>query len=131
METVIIVAVAFWLGWKINEIWMAATFKKILDDLGVTDRDLRKLAEQNGITLPEQPSTADSPKTEVEIRIEEVDGALLAYDSRNSFVAQAQDPDALLSRLIECFPAGTRITVPDDQGGTLIKAAAERMKKAL
>jgi len=131
METIILITIAFVAGWKINEIWMAATFKKILDDLGVTDQNLRDLAERNGITLPKrEPETAteDTAKTEVEIRIEEVDGALLAYDSRNAFVAQARDPDALLTRLIELFPAGTRITVNQEHGGDLIKAAAARLK---
>jgi hypothetical protein len=41
METIILVAIAFVAGWKLNELIMAASFKKILDDLRVTDQSLR------------------------------------------------------------------------------------------
>jgi len=130
METVILIVLAFIIGWKINEIVMAASFKKILEDLKVPDSALADLARRNGIEIPEE-SSAEKPKgPEINLRIEAVGGSLLAYElDQDSFVAQADDADQLLSRIIERFPVGTKITVQKEHGGDLITQAAERMKR--
>jgi hypothetical protein len=128
METIILVTIAFVAGWKLNELVMAASFKKILDDLKVTDQSLRDLAERNGIELPPENAAEATTKTEVEIKVEEVEGCLFAYDTRDLFLAQARDADTLLSRIIERFPAGTRITVSKEHGADIIEAAALRLK---
>jgi len=128
METIILITIAFVAGWKLNDIWMAATFKKILDDLGVTDQNLRALAEKNGIELSPKDAAETTARTEVEIRVEEVEGCLFAYDTRDLFLAQARDADTLLSRIIERLPAGTRITVSKEHGADIIEAAALRLK---
>jgi len=130
METIIIMVIAFIVGWKLNELLMAVSFKKILEELKVTDNDLKTLAQKNGIEIPEN-AAEKSQGSEIHIRIEKINGSLLAYEvAKDSFVAQGDDPEMLLSRIIERFPAGTRITVLKEHGGDIIEQAAERMKKA-
>jgi hypothetical protein len=129
METIIIVTIAFILGWKLNELLMAASFKKILEELKVSDSALRDLAQRNGIVVPEEDA-AEKPKgTEVELKIEEIQGKFFAYESaKDTFVAQGDDPDQLLTRIIDRFPAGTRITVLKEHGGEIIEQAAARLR---
>jgi hypothetical protein len=128
METIILVALAFIIGWKINEFILAASFKKILEDLNVSDQSLKDLARKNGIGVSDDDPEEKPQGPEIQLKIESIDGGLLAYDSQDTFVAQAPDADTLLSRIIELFPAGTRITVLKEHGGDLITEAAERMK---
>lgn len=123
----IIVAVAFWLGWKINELLMISSFRRIMEDLKISQSRLEELARSVDPTATE---SEDQPKgEEIQIKVEEVQGQLLAFEvTKDSFVAQGTTPDDLLSRIIEKYPPGTRITVDNDKGGDMIRAAAERMK---
>jgi hypothetical protein len=130
METVILITIAFILGWKLNELLMAASFKKILEELKVPETALKDLARRNGIEIPEDSAAEKQKGPEINLRIEAVGGSLLAYElDQDSFVAQGDDADQLLSRIIERFPVGTKITVLKEHGGDLITQAAERMKR--
>jgi hypothetical protein len=131
METIILITLAFVIGWKLSEIVMTMSFKKILEELKVPDSALKDLARRNGIEIPAD-TTAEKPKgPEINIRVEQIDGRLFAYElDQDSFVAQGDDADQLLSRIIERFPVGTKITVLKEHGGDLITKAAERMKNA-
>jgi hypothetical protein len=131
METIILITLAFIVGWKLSEIVMAASFKKILEELKVPDSALKDLARRNGIEIPADTTAEKQKGPEINIRIEQIDGRLFAYEvDQDSFVAQADDADQLLSRIIERFPVGTKITVLKEHGGDLITQAAERMKNA-
>jgi len=130
METVILITLAFVIGWKLSEIVMAASFKKILEELKVPESALKDLARRNGIEIPEDSAAEKQKGPEINLRIEAVGGSLLAYElDQDSFVAQGDDADQLLSRIIERFPVGTKITVLKEHGGDLITQAAERMKR--
>jgi hypothetical protein len=132
METVILITLAFVIGWKLSEIVMTMSFKKILEELKVPDSALKDLARRNGIEIPADTTAEKQKGPEINIRVEQIDGRLFAYEvDQDSFVAQGDDADQLLSRIIERFPVGTKITVLKEHGGDLITQAAERMKKAL
>lgn len=121
-------AIAFYLGWKFNSYWMSMTFRKILEDLDVTDRQLLDLADRNGIKLPEQESSEDSMNN-VEIRVEIYQDQYLAYEEQqDTFVAQGDSPEELLQRLIDKYPPGTSIRVDKTKGGDLINQAAVKLK---
>lgn len=121
--------IAFYLGWKINSYWMAMTFKRILEDLNITDRQLKELAVRNGIELPNSEESGDSITNKVEIRVEIYQDQYYAYEEeRDTFVAQAKTPEELLQRLIDRYPPGTSIRVDKTKGGDLITAAAAKLK---
>ena len=129
METTVLIIIAFVLGWKINEFIMAHTFRKILDELKVSDQALRKLVDDRSLLIPEDTAAEKPRGPTVEIKIEQHQGQLLAFEAtKDTFLAQGQDPDMLLSRIVDIFPVGTKIVIDNDHGGELIKAAADRLK---
>lgn len=123
--------IAFYLGWKVNSYWMAMTFKKILEDLNITDRQLKDLADRNGIELPDSEDSEGIITNKVEIRVEIYQDQYYAYEEeRDIFVAQAKSPEELLQRMIDKYPPGTSIRVDKTKGGDLITAAAAKLKEA-
>jgi hypothetical protein len=131
IEIIIIVAAAFWAGWKIQQAWMLFTMRQILEDLNITNEQLKDLARKKDITLPivEQPKDDDSVTSVVDLKIEQLGDAYYAYQVKDDqFIAQSNSTDGLLERIIERFPAGTRVVFDRANGGELMKAAAERLK---
>lgn len=121
--------IAFYLGWKVNSYWMAMTFRKILEDLNITDRQLKDLADRNGIELPDSEDSEGIITNKVEIRVEIYQDQYYAYEEeRDIFVAQAKSPEELLQRMIDKYPPGTSIRVDKTKGGDLITAAAAKLK---
>ncbi len=129
METVILVTIAFIIGWKVNELMMTATFKKILEELRVSDQSLIALIQRKHTELSDDDSEDKPQGPEVELKIEQHQGQLLAFEaSMDTFVAQGADADQLLTQIIQHFPAGTRIVVAKEHGGDLITQAAARLR---
>jgi hypothetical protein len=134
MEYFIIAVLAFIIGYKVSEIFHVISFKKILEDLGVDGQQLKKLhnrlAEEHGLApYPENSAAAaNSGKTVIEIKIEQVQGQLFAYDLiKESFIAQGRDGDELLQRILDKYPTNVRVICDVANGGKLINDAAERL----
>ena len=104
---------------------MALSFREILKDLGVTEQQLRRLAEKNDIPVPtENPRdsiTGEVTVTPIEIKIEEQQGMLYAYRLDNDqFLGQGTDREALIERLTENL-TNVRLIVAEEHGAALIK----------
>ena len=122
MEYLITAVIAFAIGWKVNEFLMARTFADILKDLGVSSERVQQLAEDKGVEVDREDNI-------VELRIDTVDDQLLAYEIKNNrFITQATTGEALLSQIIEHYPAGTKINIDRSQGGDIIQKAAASLK---
>lgn len=120
METLIYIALAFWLGWKACEIWSAYVFKEILKDLGVTQDQLTasiKDKEQRlGINEPEE----DTAPPELEVRVEQHPEGLFAYRKRDGFfLARGSDREELMANLVHNLN-NVRVTVHKEDGAELI-----------
>jgi len=126
METIVLVVLAFIVGWKLSE-WITTTsFMKILDDLNVNTKDLEKLNKAYAKSLGEE---VEEDVNVIEVKVEEHQGRLFAYESvKDTFLAYADNADDLLAKLIEHFPPGTRITIDKDQGGVLVQDAVNNLK---
>ena len=123
MEYFIVAAIAFFFGWKTSEFFHVVSFKKILEDLGVESRDLARLQEQLA-----REDTPEQVRTIVVIRVEQHQGCLYAYErDQDRFIAQAQDGDQLLDRILAHYPANHRIVCAERDGGELISAAVKRL----
>jgi hypothetical protein len=132
METIILTIFAFIVGYKVSSWIHAMTFKKILDDLGVGEKELRELHHKLADELGVPPEIEDRPsdKTVVEIKIEEHQGHLYAYEvEQDTFIAQGQTGDELLSRVMEKYPVNHRVICDRSNGGDLIADAVERRVK--
>ena len=127
MELIIIAVVAFYFGFKIAEMVHVASFKKILNDLKISEQQLRDLVQKNGLDLDEAPEDSDAAK--VEIKIEQHLDQLYVYElGSDRFVAQGKTSDEIMQRIVDNYPKGTRVICTTENGGLILSAAAERLK---
>jgi hypothetical protein len=121
MELMIITVLAFAIGWKASQWWHVIAFKKLLEDLGVSQQQLEKLHSQ----LTEVPGfdpEPQEPQTVVEVRLEQLDGVILAYRKSDSqFLAQATDRESLIQRLTENLTP-CRVVIAKEDGADLISS---------
>jgi len=123
-------ATGFWIA---QYMYMGA-LRNILDALDVSDDDLRKVAEELGVTVPpKQPQTVeiDGETFEydeyVEVRVEKVDNVFFAYrDDTDVFIAQSNDASELVEVLADHFPARTRVNIDPANGGKYLQDVAEK-----
>lgn len=123
MEILIMIA-GIWIGWKVGTTVQLLSFRKVLEELGVEDSQLRKLAERNGIKLPEpdKPQESESDLLVIEVRVEEINGIYYVYRKNDDqFLCQGTDRQQLIdgihSRIGNC-----RVVIDKDEGAHLFKA---------
>ncbi len=125
LELIIVAFISFYLGAKLKGMIMILTFRKLLQDLGISQDHLREFARRHGIELhqeeiPEEPRTT-AAETSTEIRIEQHQGQLFAWRvSDNTFMAQGADREGLFRSLEARFGA-SRWIVKKDEGADLIR----------
>ena len=128
METFIYIVISFIVGWKVSAWIQTYITKQILEDLGVTDKQLLKAIADMEADKPE--ATAIDNRTTVELKIETHGGHLYAFDlATDTFVSQAADPDSLVDTLFKRYPVNTRIVIQRENGGDLVEAALGRVSK--
>ena len=108
METVIIYLLIFALGWwagsRLTATLNRITFTLILKELGITEKQLRRLAEAHNIIAdPREITDAADPEDElttIDVRIEEHQGQIYAYRrDNNEFLAQGTTKDQLINHV--------------------------------
>lgn len=108
------------LGGKVATAIHLMSFKKIMEELDISEQQLKKLAVANGIDLPEN----DSETTELEVcevRIEQHQGQLYAYrKDNNHFLGQGADRDSLIERLKQQFQKDTKLVITEEDGAKYI-----------
>ncbi len=126
MELIIVSVIAFWLGARFRAVFDRLLFREILKDLGITNQQLRQLAEDKQAlleTIDDAPEHAArmQPRDHIEIRVEKVQDQLYAYRIDNGrFLGQGTSPDDLIARIAETYK-NTKFTVPKDQGAEFMK----------
>ena len=119
METIALCLIAGIVGWKASQIWHVIAFKKILDDLGISQQQLEKLEGQLS-AVPGFDPDPEEPQTVVEVRLEQLDGVILAYRKSDSqFLGQGPDRDSLIQRLTENLTP-CRVVIAKEDGADLI-----------
>jgi hypothetical protein len=120
LELVIVFALGWILGWKINDALRTAAIKALLKELGVTDQDLRAAAARNGIEISAAPDTA-ADETVVEVKLEQDGNQIFAYrKSDNQFLGQGQDSQGLIERLNQNLTP-CRVVVSKEDGADLLQ----------
>jgi hypothetical protein len=130
MEYFIIAAFAFFIGWKGSQLFHVISFKKILEDLNVKESDLRRLHNKLAEDLGEAESQPEpqETKTVIDIKVEQHQGMLFAYEVKHdTFVAQGQNGDELLSRILDKYPVNVRVVCDRSNGGDYIEDAVKKM----
>jgi hypothetical protein len=123
IEFLIAFALGCWIGHKVSSYIMAMSFHQILKDLGVTDQQLRKLAESSGLELAElspKESEENPGLTPIEIKIEQHQGVLYAYRLDNDqFLGQGPDREQLIEHLKKNL-TDVRLIIAEENGAGLI-----------
>ena len=117
----VIAVLSFALGHKFSTIFHVMSFKRILDELGITREQMLQLARKNGMDLadPEDAAVNTEPGLEViHIKLEAHQGQIYAFRKDNDqFLGQGQDTDSLISAL-KSRMNNVRLIV--DEGGDLL-----------
>ena len=119
---ILCIIMALYIGFKAGEAWYLYTFRQILEDLTIKQRDLRKLAENKGVDLSEVPAEDDlgSDLPILEVRIEQHPEGLFAYRKMDdSFIAQGKDREGLMENLVNNL-TNVRVVVYKEDGADLI-----------
>lgn len=101
------------IAWRLAEALHQHSFHKILEELGVTEQQMRDLARKNGIELPDE-TPQQQPAAEHEIVIEQHGSELYAFKTDGEFIGQGRDKEALIARIAERFK-NVRFTVKEGQ----------------
>ena len=126
MDLLILFVLVAAVSWKASQIWHVMAFKKLLEDLGISDSQLRKLAQDHGIIeMSEESQTAedDDPNSDLpilEVRIEQHPEGLFAYRKvDDSFIAQGKDREGLMAALVNNL-TNVRVIVHKEDGADFI-----------
>ena len=108
---IILFGLGFYLGYKLASAIHVKMIKLMFTELGITEQDLRKVAQRAGVDLPEEP-TAESDLDEYEIRVEKHGDELYAFKIDGEFLGQGRDRDSLVARIAERY-TNVRFTVAE------------------
>jgi hypothetical protein len=134
MDNIIALIIVFALGWflgsRLQYILDRITFKSILDDLGVTGQQLRDLAERGELTvlndLDDVPAvnqnTADGDRlTPLEITLEQHQGVIYAYrKDTQQFLGQGTDQQGLIDSISKRM-TDVRLIIDPADGADLLR----------
>jgi bifunctional ADP-heptose synthase (sugar kinase/adenylyltransferase) len=123
MTTLYIILALFagiWIGWKAQEILFSMTFGKMLEEAGVTNKDLSKFLDHHKDQLDLEE---ESELTKVEIRLEQMGDQIYAYRKDNdTFLAQGHDRAELIDRISKRIN-NVKLIIAEDDGAGLIRDA--------
>lgn len=122
METLTLIAllaIAFYLGWRANEIHTKFMIRSLLDDMGITPDQKQQLIEHCAEEIKKMGG--DEEGEEVSITLEQHQGIIFAYsEDDGTFMAQGKDRAELFSNLQARF-SGLRCVVKKENGADLIR----------
>ncbi len=118
IELILVFVAGVILGHRISSAVSQAAFKKILEELRVSEQDMRDLARRNGIILPE-PAAEPEELEEIHIKLEQHQGIIYAFrKDTDQFLGQGSDRESLINRLKQNL---NNVRLVIDEGAELIK----------
>lgn len=120
IELLIVFAVGYWLGHRMATLIHIMSFKKILDELGIKRSDMLRLAERNGLDLPEEQQTKSTAEIIVDVKLEQHQGQIYAFRKDNDqFLGQGSTAETLIERLNQTMKP-CRVVVAKEDGADLL-----------
>ena len=127
IETAIILVLAFAAGWYIGSTvtthLLALSFRQILQDLGVKNEQLRKLATDVGVELPavNQNAADGDSLTPLEVTLEHDQGVIYAYrKDTKQFLGQGTDRQTLIDSIAKRM-TDVRLIIDSADGADLLQ----------
>jgi hypothetical protein len=124
MDNIIALIVVFALGWYIGskvQFWLdQITFKHILEDLGVSNKQLIGLIH-NELSMTNASTEPGDDLERVEVSLERHQGVIYAYRKDNSqFLGQGTDQESLVSSITNRMQ-GVRLIINEADGADLLQ----------
>jgi len=120
MEYIIVAVLSFVAGWKISQTWHLFTFRSILEDLKISNSDIKRLAAEKGLELEEAEQDENANLPILEVRVEQQPEGLFAYRKADSlFLAMGKEREALMQNLVHNL-TNVRVVVAKEDGADLI-----------
>lgn len=115
---IIMLVIGLGLGWLAAIRFSAAALEKFIEQSGMSQREVQRIAEELGVDFPIEEAEENSQFDRyVEVRVEEQDGVLYAYDDdTDQFLAQHANPEELVRLLMKVLPARTWVNIPEGKG---------------
>jgi hypothetical protein len=96
----IVAAVSFMIGHRVSTIFHVLSFKKILEELGITREQMIRLAQKNGLDVLDQDKQPTESLEVIHIKLEQHQGQIYAFRKDNDgFLGQGSDREQLISAL--------------------------------
>jgi hypothetical protein len=115
---------ALYIGWKASQAWHLIAFRKIMQDLKITDNQLLKVAQDAGVDISEITKEDDKDETDLpilEVRVEQQPEGLFAYRKEDSlFLAMGKDRKGLMENLVNNL-TNVRVVIAKEDGADLIR----------
>jgi hypothetical protein len=125
MDNLIALIVIFAFGWYIGskvQFWLdQITFKNILDDLGVTNKQLTGLISQDDAPDVNENAADGNQLTPLEITLEQHQGVIYAYRKDNQqFLGQGTDQAGLIDSISKRM-TDVRLIIDQADGADLLR----------
>ena len=118
------IIMALYIGWKASQAWHLIAFRKIMQDLKITDNQLLKVAQDAGVDISEITKEDDKDETDLpilEVRVEQQPEGLFAYRKEDSlFLAMGKDRKGLMENLVNNL-TNVRVVIAKEDGADLIR----------
>lgn len=115
----IVFAVGGYCGYKLNELMMVWIFRKMLDDAGITTKQLDQFADHWKTKLGTQDESVELE--DVEVKIEKHNDQLYAFRAdSNEFIAQGKSKEDLLDA-IEKRMSNVKLIISQEHGAEFVK----------
>lgn len=121
IEYFIVIAAAFYAGFKVNEKIMFITFAKMMQEAGITNKDLDKFVNHWAPEMAKEGLIQDEDGLEsIEVKLEQHGTAIYAFrKDTDQFLGQGTDKESLILRLSETM-RNVRLVISQEDGGALI-----------
>lgn len=118
---IVVFAIGWFIGSRVQYFLDRITFKSILDDLGITGQQLRDLVDRDDTPVV-NANTADGDNLEpMEVTLEQHQGVLYAYrKDTKQFLGQGTDQHTLIESIRNRMQ-GVRLIIDQQDGAELLQ----------
>ena len=124
MEYLIVALVAGYIGWRASSALNNSLHGEMLQELGVTEQQLRDLARRKGLELDDDGEPEEEPsEVRIAVRIEQHQGVLYCFNKEDDrFLAQGADREELLTRIRDQIrgDADIRLIITSEDGAEFV-----------
>jgi len=107
-------------GWKVSEWMHMGTLIMMLKEFKITDDQIRKVLEKEGVILDSESTTLEPTpkKTVIDIKVEKHGEQFYAFEvNEDRFLGQGPTVEALAQQILNKVPKGTEIQCDVKNGG--------------